>query len=68
MGLSTDSTLRELWADEKARAVLEAHHPDLLKPEMEQALDISLRQIAGYSNGGITDESLKAMDEDLGKT
>jgi len=67
MGLSTNSTLRELWADEKARAVLEAHHPDLLKPEMEQALDISLRQIAAYSGGSLTDESLAAMDEDLAK-
>lgn len=67
MALSTNSTLRELWADEKAKAVLEAHHPDLLKPDMEKALDISLRQIATYSGGSLTDESLATMDADLAK-
>ena len=68
MALSTDSTLRELIADEKAKAVLLAHHPDLVNdPQMEQAMDISIRQIAEYSGGSLTDESLKEMDDDLSK-
>ena len=68
MSLSIDSTLREILADERGRTVIEEHHPSLATdPQMESAMDLSLKEIASYSSGAITDESLKAMDAGLRK-
>ncbi len=66
--LSANSTIRELLADEKAKAIVEKHQPDFSShPQIGQAMSMSLKQVASYSQGEITDETLKAIDEDLSK-
>ena len=68
MALSIDSTLGEILADEKGKAVLEKHLPGVTSmPQIEMAKGYSLKTIAPMSQGRITDELLKAIDEDLGK-
>jgi len=66
--LSINSTLRRILSDERAKAILEKYQPGATShPQMGQAMGMSLRQIASYSQGRITDEILKAMDEELSK-
>ena len=68
MALSIDSTLGEILADEKGKAVLEKHLPGVTSmPEIDMAKGYSLRAIAPMSQGLITDEMLKAIAEDLSK-
>lgn len=68
MALSINSTLREILADPKGKAVILAHHESwATDPQMEPAMDLSIKEIAAYSQGAISDDSLKAMDEDLSK-
>ena len=69
MALSIDSTVGEILADEKGKAVLEKHLPDLTSaPQIiERAKGYSPKAIAAMSQGRITDEMLKAIAEDLSK-
>ena len=68
MALSIDSTLGEILADEKGKAVLEKHLPGVTShPQIEMAKGYSLKAIAPMSQGQITDETLKAIAEDLSK-
>ncbi|MEE8400462.1 MAG: radical SAM protein [Desulfobacterales bacterium] len=65
---SIDSTIGELLADEKARAILEKHVPgSTTDPEIDQAMNMTLKQAASHSQGQVTDETLKAIAEDLSK-
>ena len=66
--LSTRTPLRELFQNEEAKAVLEEQVPGLTtNPELEQAMNMSLREIAPYAPDTFTDEVLQAIDEDLAK-
>jgi len=66
--LSIDSTLGEILADEKGKAVLEKHVPGLSSaPRTELAKVYPLKAIASMPRGAMTDETLKAIAEDLGK-
>ena len=66
MALTVDSTLGEILADEKGKAVLEKHLPGVASmPGIEMAKGYSLKAIAPMSQGRITDDMLKAIDEDL---
>ena len=73
--LSTNSALGELLADPRAKAVLEglkvengqANPGWTDDPQLQQALGFSLRQIASYTQGQITEEALQQADEELGK-
>ena len=66
MALSIDSTLGEILADEKGKAVLEKHLPGVTAmPQIEMAKGYSLKAIAPMSQGQITDEMLKAIADDL---
>ena len=68
MALSIDSTLGEILADEKGKAVLEKHLPGVAAmPQIEMAKGYSLKAIAPMSQGQVTDEMLKAIAEDLSK-
>ncbi len=68
MALSINSTLREILADPKGKAVVLAHHESwATDPQMEPAMDLSIKEIAAYSQGAVSDDSLKTMDEDLSK-
>ncbi len=64
--LSINSTIGELVADENAKAILDEHLPGMSSdPQMQQAMGMSLRQMAPYSQGWITNEILKAIGEEL---
>ncbi len=67
--LTINSPLKRLLADDRAKAVLDKHAPDLAAgvSPYPQAMAMSLKQIAPLSQGAITDETLKAIDEDLSK-
>ena len=66
--LSINSTLGVILADERAKAVLEKHIPGATShPQLGQAMGMTLKQVASYAQGQITDEILKAIDEDLSK-
>ncbi|MCD6289418.1 MAG: hypothetical protein J7M34_02860 [Anaerolineae bacterium] len=68
MGFSVDSTLKDLLADERARAVLQKHFGDRANdPRINMVLYYSLRSIAAFPEAGISQEKLKAVDEDLRK-
>ena len=64
--LSINSTMRELLADERAKAILDKHLPGMSSdPELQPAMGVSLKTIASYTQGAIADEILKAIDEEL---
>ena len=66
MAFSVDSRLKDLLADERAQAVLRKHFPNRGNdPRIQEVLYESLRQIAYYPEAGISQEKLKAVDEDL---
>jgi len=66
--LSINATVGKLLSDEKAGAILEKHQPGFADhPQLSAAMNMSLKQVASYSQGEITDETLKAIEEDLGK-
>ena len=61
-----DTPIEALAADEGAKAVLMADLPDVLPhPSYEMFKGMSLRQVAPYSEGKITDEVLKKVEADL---
>jgi hypothetical protein len=69
LALSIDSTLGEILADKKGKAILEKHLPGLSSaPRIEMAKVYSFKAMASMSQGQITDETLKAIAEDLSKT
>ncbi len=66
--LSINATIGRLLADEKAKAILEKRQPDLTSHlQIGQAMDMSLKQAAAYSQDQVTDETLEAINEDLSK-
>ena len=66
MAFSVDSTLKDLIADERAVEILRKHLPGHRNdPRVQEVLYYSLRQIATYPEAGISQDKLKAIDEDL---
>ena len=65
MGFSVNSRLKDLIEDERARAVLVKHLGYRDDPRINMVLYESLRSIAYYPEAGISQEKLKAIDEDL---
>jgi len=63
---SVDSPIEQLVANPAAKAVLEADFPGVTThPSYEQFKAMSLKQLAPYSNGIITDEKLAKASADL---
>jgi hypothetical protein len=63
---SIDSPIEQLVANPAAKAVLEADFPGVTThPAYEQFKAMSLKQLAPYSNGIITDEKLAKASADL---
>jgi len=61
-----DSPIEALVNDPATKAVLEKHLPGMDKhPAYGQFKGMSLRQLAPYSQGAITDEKIAAIDADL---
>ena len=64
--LSINSTMKELLADERAKVIIDKHMPGMsTNPQLQQAMGMSLKQVASY--GPVPDETVTAMDEELGK-
>lgn len=65
-GLSTRSTLAELLENEDAKAILEEHVPGMTShPQLDQAMHMTLREIAPFAPDQFTDAVLDAIDADL---
>ena len=61
-----DSTIEALVADPATKAVLDKHLPGLDRhPAYAQFKGMTLRQVAPFSQGHITDAKIAAIDTDL---
>lgn len=61
-------TIGELVKNEKTKAVLTKHLPDLIaNPQLEQGYEMKFPDIVQYVPDQLTPEKLKAIDEDLAK-
>jgi hypothetical protein len=68
MAVTINSTLKDLLADPKAKAVIEKHFPGFSSnPQLQMAMGMTLKQIQPFSRGVITDDKLKLVEEDLKK-
>ena len=68
MPFNVDSTLKQVLADPKAKAVLEKHVPGFsTHPLLSMAMNMTLKTIAGFPQAGITPDKMKAILDDLGK-
>ena len=68
MALTTDSSIEDLLDNEAAKAVLLKHMPGIADhPQigMAKAMGLSLKAVAGFSGGKITDAMLDAAAQDL---
>ena len=61
-------TIGELVKNEKTKAVLTKHLPELIaNPQLEQGYEMKFADIVQYVPDQLTPEKLKAIDEDLAK-
>ncbi|MFC1925025.1 hypothetical protein ACFLXA_06650, partial [Chloroflexota bacterium] len=68
MALTVDSKIGELLADAKAKAILDKHIPGFsTNPQIGMASGMTLKIIAPMSQGMVTPEVLKAVEEELSK-
>lgn len=68
MAVTINSTLKELLADPKAKAILEKHFPGFSgNPQLQMAMGMTLKQIKPFSQGLVTDEKLKLVEQELTK-
>ena len=68
MAFNIYSTIRDLMADERAKAVIEKHIPGAsTHPQLPMALSMSLGEVASYPESGVTQQKLKELLEDLAK-
>ncbi|MBL8378874.1 MAG: hypothetical protein JNM79_13465 [Burkholderiales bacterium] len=70
MPYSIDTSIVDLLDNPAPRAVIDAHMPALAgNPQIGMArnMGLSLKVIAGFSGGRITDEMLAAVGADLAK-
>lgn len=68
MALTTDSSVADLFDNPAAAAVLTKHMPAMAEhPQigMAKAMGLSLKAVAGFSDGKITDDMLAAVAADL---
>jgi len=68
MAFSINSTVREVLADERAKAILEKHIPGAsTHPQLDMAMAMTLREVASYPEANLSAEKLKALVADLEK-
>jgi len=68
MPFNADSTLKQVLADPKAKAVLEKHIPGFsTHPLISMAMGMSLKTIAGFPQAGLSADKMKAILDDLAK-
>ena len=68
MHFTIHSKLRDVLADERARAVIERHLPGATShPQLHQGLDMSLQELTWYAESGLSMAKLTTLLEDLNK-
>jgi hypothetical protein len=66
VAFSEQSKLREILADERAKAILDKHFPGAsTHPQLYMGMWMTLKQISGYAESGMTPDKFKALVEDL---
>ncbi len=60
MALSINSTMKELLADEKAKAIIDTGSGWTDDPRLQQAMGMSLKELASYMPE-MTDEALSKL-------
>ena len=66
MAFSEQTKMREIIADERAKAILDMHLPGAsTHPQLYMAMDMSLKEISWYPEAGLTPDKLKALVADL---
>lgn len=65
---SIESTVADLVANPKTKAVLDKHVPGLSEsPQLSMVQGMSLQQLSGFPQAGISEENLQAMQRELGQ-
>ena len=66
MAFSENSTIRQILANEQAKAILDKHLPGAsTHPQLPMAYDMTLKQVSWYPESGLTPEKLQALTDDL---
>ena len=66
MAFSASSTIRQILADERAKAILEKHLPGASShPQLHMAMGMSLKEISWYPESGLTSQKLEALAAEL---
>ncbi|MEZ4656807.1 MAG: hypothetical protein R2911_04490 [Caldilineaceae bacterium] len=66
MSFSIRTQIREILADDRAKAALERHIPGATThPQLHMALYMSLGEVATYPESGLTTDKLHALLADL---
>ena len=66
MAFSEQSKMREIVADERAKAILDKHLPGAsTHPQLYMAMNMTLKEISWYPEAGLSKEKLQALVEDL---
>ena len=68
MALTESSTIKYIMAIDDGKSILEKHMPGCTSnPMFKMTMGMTLKQVAGFPQAGITAEKLKAIVEDLAK-
>jgi hypothetical protein len=68
MAFGTQSLIRDLVANEEARATLERHLPGASShPMLPEVMYMTLGEVAGYPEAGISRQKLQAILDDLAR-
>jgi len=68
MAFTGDSTISDILANEKAKAVVEKHIPGFTThPELAMVMSMSLKGVAMFPEANISSDKLAAIIEDLSK-
>ncbi|CAN5527081.1 hypothetical protein BH10CHL1_BH10CHL1_15730 [soil metagenome] len=68
MSFTIHSTVRQVLANPTAREILERHVPGAAAhPQLDLAMDLSLREVSMYPESGVDREKLQALLADLAK-
>jgi len=66
MDFSVDSKVKDIYDDERARAVLESYLPKLVRtPSFQMTFGMSLRTLCGFAQWKLTAQQMENLDLDL---
>lgn len=66
MSFGANSRVRELMADDRAKAVVEKYLPGASShPQLPMAMDMTLKELSWYPEAGLSQDKLKAIVADL---